>query len=126
VLCDNRGVEHRVGTDVIRICVQVVVAVCCLISQAVVHGADAFPTKPIRIVVPFAAGGSTDILARNIAQRLNEVLRSPVIVDNRAGGAGVRARRRPRRQVGAGWIHAADGDEHHRRGGTASLQQAAL
>ena len=73
----------------IRICIQVVVAVCGVISHAVVRGADAFPSKPIRIVVPFAAGGSTDILARNIAQRLNEVLRSPVIVDNRAGGAGV-------------------------------------
>ena len=71
-----------------RLCVQVVVALCCLMSHPV-RGADAFPTKPIRIVVPFAAGGSTDILARNIAQRLNEVLRSPVIVDNRAGGAGV-------------------------------------
>jgi tripartite-type tricarboxylate transporter receptor subunit TctC len=39
--------------------------------------------------VPFAAGGSTDLLARNIAQRLNEAWKQPVIVDNRAGGGGI-------------------------------------
>ena len=73
----------------IRLCIQVVAAVSCLAPHAVVRAADAYPTKPIRIVVPFAAGGSTDILARSIGQRLNEALRSPVIVDNRPGGAGV-------------------------------------
>ncbi|MCC7079528.1 MAG: tripartite tricarboxylate transporter substrate binding protein [Burkholderiales bacterium] len=63
-------------------------AAACLLPAPTSHAAESFPSKPIRIVVPFAAGGSTDILARNIAQRLNESLRSPVIVDNRAGGGG--------------------------------------
>ena len=51
--------------------------------------ADAYPAKAVRIVVPFAAGGSTDLLARNVAQRLNETWKQPVVVDNRAGGGGI-------------------------------------
>ncbi|CAB3695351.1 Bug family tripartite tricarboxylate transporter substrate binding protein [Achromobacter piechaudii] len=51
------------------------------------HAADSFPDKPVRIVVPYAAGGGVDIVTRLITQKMADVLKQPVIVDNRPGAA---------------------------------------
>ncbi|MDB5821996.1 MAG: LacI family transcriptional regulator [Herminiimonas sp.] len=50
--------------------------------------ADAWPTKPVTIVIPFAAGGTTDIIGREVGQKLSEELKQPVIIDNRPGAGG--------------------------------------
>ena len=55
----------------------------------VVGSAHAFPTKPVKIIVAFPPGGGTDIVARLIAPRLGDTWGQPVIVENRAGAAGV-------------------------------------
>lgn len=53
------------------------------------HAADKYPSKPVTIIVPYTAGGSTDVVARLIAQKLTENLGQTFIVDNKAGANGV-------------------------------------
>jgi tripartite-type tricarboxylate transporter receptor subunit TctC len=73
-------------------------------AQAASTGSgQAWPSKPIRLVVPFPAGGATDLLARAIAQGLSNSLGQPLVVDNRAGAGGT---------LGSGEVSKAAADGH--------------
>lgn len=57
------------------------------IQVSVAHG-ETYPTKPIRVIVPFAAGSTTDIMARAIADKMGQSMGQPLVIDNRAGASG--------------------------------------
>ena len=73
--------------DNMKTIIQLISAVMLLITSVFAH-AQPFPNKPITFVIPFAAGGPTDLLGRTLAVKLSEVLGEKVIVDNRAGAGG--------------------------------------
>src|SRR5688572_13743355 len=76
----------------IRLPLRALAALCmCAAGTAAAQAPDAsrFPTKPVRLIVPFPPGGSNDILGRFIAQKLTERLGQQTIVDNRAGADGI-------------------------------------
>ena len=65
------------------------VLAACALTPPVICAAQDWPTKPLRFIVPFAAGGSTDQVARILGERLSATLGQQIIIDNRGGGNGV-------------------------------------
>jgi tripartite-type tricarboxylate transporter receptor subunit TctC len=59
-----------------------------MILPATAAAAESFPTRPIRLVVPYPAGGGTDIVGRILGQKLHESLGQPIVIDNRGGAGG--------------------------------------
>src|SRR5262249_56749913 len=68
-------------------------AACALLAfcagEVHAQGAAAYPTRPIRMIVPLAAGGPSDTIARIVAAKMTEALGQNVIVENRAGASGI-------------------------------------
>jgi tripartite-type tricarboxylate transporter receptor subunit TctC len=70
-----------------RIFLAAIAALACLAPRAWAQGAGDYPTKAIRVIVPYAAGGGVDILARLVGQELSQRLKQPIVVENQGGGS---------------------------------------
>lgn len=86
-----------------------------MLAVALPAAAQAWPTKPITVVVPFPAGGTSDVLARAIGQKLTQATGQPVVIDNRPGAAG---------NVGAAVVAKAPPDGHTLLIGAAAISTA--
>jgi tripartite-type tricarboxylate transporter receptor subunit TctC len=81
------------GIEIMKAFCRLALAAICLSYSAFVHAADEvkYPTRPIRIVVGFTAGGGNDIIARIVGQKLSESLGQPVIIENKPGAGAILA-----------------------------------
>src|SRR5688572_21210057 len=82
----SNGKQRKIRTRCTHAVMFLAAAWCFAVGMARAQG---YPNKPIKIVVPWPAGGVTDSAGRVMAQRLSERMSAPVVVENKAGAAGM-------------------------------------
>lgn len=70
-------------------CAGALLLMVAMTQYPIIAGAQDYPTRPIRLIVPWAVGGAIDATARPLGQKMNEALGKSVIIDNRAGASGM-------------------------------------
>src|SRR4051794_14420192 len=80
--------HHPLETSLIATSLRAAAAAFLLFGTAHAQTAQPYPAKPIRLVVPYPAGGATDFVARTVGERLGKALNQTVVVDNKSGAAG--------------------------------------
>jgi tripartite-type tricarboxylate transporter receptor subunit TctC len=96
-----------------KTCLRALVSCAALLAPALAPAQTDWPAKPVRIVVPFAPGGTTDIVARVVGEQLGQALKQPFVIDNKAGAGG---------NVGATEVAKAPPDGYHFLMGTPGTQ----
>jgi tripartite-type tricarboxylate transporter receptor subunit TctC len=88
MLATNAGIPEDRSLMLTRLAALSILCLLCCAAPAVAQDAKDYPTKPIRVIVPYPPGGGTDVVARIIADPLAAALGQPIIIDNRGGAAG--------------------------------------
>src|SRR5476651_1200510 len=88
--------------------------ICVLVAGFAAYAQAApYPDKPIRLIVPFPAGGAVDAVARVVSQKFSEVLGQQVVIDNRGGSSGIIAAEIAARSVPDGYTLFLGGSASH-------------
>src|SRR5215510_10246591 len=85
--CAQAGtrVHRRVVSTLMRIAL---VALVLAVASSPSDAQDGYPKRPIRMIVPFAPGGTSDVVARILVPKLSDVLGQPIVIENRGGASG--------------------------------------
>jgi tripartite-type tricarboxylate transporter receptor subunit TctC len=81
----SRFIARRAGVAQLRI----VCFFCALVAWGIEAGAQAFPSKPIRVIIPTSAGALNDLFTRTVSQQVSEAIRQPLLVENRPGAGSI-------------------------------------
>lgn len=89
------------------------VALLAALAASPALGQGSYPNKPIRWIIPYAAGGGTDVIARPLATKLGEVLGQPILYDNRGGAGGLQAAEAVAKSPGDGYTFLISSNNTH-------------